>query len=199
MLLALYYTLAPVQDAMNALAEIKVRLGLLFVMPAQALAAGILPYLFQKLQRKAGPRTRLFQLPYLMVFWACMGALTNAFYNMQAQIFGDDAALVTIALKTLVDMLLYTPLVCMPAVVLSYAYKDAGFRLMEARQNLGKDWFRERSMPLYVAALLVWTPTVCVIYALPVALQFPVQAIVQCFWGLIIVFMTRHELAATTA
>jgi hypothetical protein len=51
LLLILYYTAAPVADALNAFAKVKAQLGLLFVMPAQALAAGFLPYLFQKLQR----------------------------------------------------------------------------------------------------------------------------------------------------
>lgn len=196
LLLGLYYTTAPVQEAMNSLAGLKARLGLWFVMPAQAFAAGILPYLFQKLQRGRPNRTRLSQVPYLMAFWAFQGALTNTFYNVQARLFGDDAAPLTIILKTLVDMLLYTPVVCMPMVVLVHSYKDAGYSLSRTRQQLGKGWFRSRVLPLYGAALLVWTPTLCVLYALPLALQFPVQALVQCFWGLILVIMTRHETSA---
>jgi hypothetical protein len=193
LLLILYYTAAPVQDALNLVAEVKARLGLWFVMPAQALAAGLLPYLFQKLQRGSGPRIRLSQVPYLMTFWAFLGALTNAFYDVQAHVFGDNATLQTIALKTAVDMLLYTPLLSMPLIILAYAYKDADFTFIRMRQSLGARWYRSRVIPVYSASLLVWTPTLCVLYALPLALQFPMQALVQCFWGLILVFMTRHE------
>jgi hypothetical protein len=198
LLLILYYTAAPVADALNAFAKVKAQLGLLFVMPAQALAAGFLPYLFQKLQRGSGPRIHLSQVPYLMAFWAILGALTNAFYDVQAHVFGDNAALTTIALKTTVDMLLYTPLLSMPLIILAYAYKDSSFSFMQMRQNLGSNWYRSRVIPVYSASLIVWTPTLCVLYALPLALQFPMQAIVQCFWGLILVIMTRHETSPTS-
>jgi hypothetical protein len=199
LMLALYYTVSSVEDALNVLAEVKARLGLFFVMPAQAVAAGLMPYVFQKLQRDTEPRIHLSQLPYLMVFWAFLGALTNAFYDVQAHIFGDNAALQTIALKTAVDMLLYTPLLSMPLIILAYAYKDAGFSSMKIRQNLGLDWYWSRVLPVYRASLLVWTPTLCVLYALPLALQFPMQAIVQCFWGLILVIMTRHETCSSSS
>jgi hypothetical protein len=192
-MVALYYTVPSVADGLNVVSEVKARLGLLFVMPAQAIAAGFLPYLFQKLQRGDEPRIHLSQLPYLMAFWAFLGALTNAFYDVQAHMFGDNAALKTIALKTIVDMLLYTPLLSMPLIILAYAYKDAAFSSLQMRQNLGLGWYRSRVMPVYCASLLVWTPTLCVLYALPLALQFPMQALVQCFWGLILVIMTRHE------
>jgi hypothetical protein len=197
LLLILYYTAAPVKDALNVLAGVKTHLGLWFVMPAQALAAGFLPYLFQRLQRGSEPLIHLSQLPYLMIFWAFLGALTNTFYDVQAHVFGDNATLKTIALKTIVDMLLYTPLLSMPLIILAYAYKDANFSFKRMRQNLGDSWYRSRVIPVYRASLLVWTPTLCVLYALPLALQFPMQALVQCFWGLILVFMTRHETSRT--
>ena len=192
LLLALYYNSPSFHDSLEHLAQVKANLGLLFVMPAQALAAGVLPFAFQQLQPGKVHRTRLAHMPYLCFFWACQGAITNGFYALQARIFGDNPAVSTIALKTAVDMLLATPLLFMPLVVWAYAFKDAGFSLSRAAQNLGPDWFRRRSLPVYYAALLVWTPTVCVVYALPLALQFPVQAIVQCFWGLILVVMTKH-------
>lgn len=128
-----------------------------------------------------------------MTFWAFLGALTNTFYDVQAHVFGDNVALKTIALKTTVDMLLYTPMLSMPLIILAYAYKDANFSFRRMRQSLGASWYRTRVMPVYSASLLVWTPTLFVLYALPLALQFPLQALVQCFWGLILVIMTRRE------
>lgn len=192
MLLALYYNAPPFHQALEHLAQIKADFGLLFVMPAQALAAGVLPFAFQQLQREDTHRIRLAHLPYLCLFWACQGAITNGFYALQAHLFGDNPAVTTIALKTAVDMLLATPFIFMPLVVWAYAFKDAGFSFKRTVKHMGPDWFRRRCLPVYYAALLVWAPTVCVVYSLPLALQFPVQAIVQCFWGLILVVITKH-------
>ncbi len=193
MLLTCYYFVAPIRQSLNALAEMKTALGLGFSMPAQALAGGLLPFLFQKLQKGAHRKTQLAHVPFLMLFWACQGAVTDVFYNFQARIFGDNAQISTIALKTAVDMLLFTPFVAIPIVVMTYAFKDAGFSLQCAQHDLGPQMYRNRVLPVYVAALLVWTPTVALLYSLPLALQFPVQAVVQCLWGLILVVMTARD------
>lgn len=189
-LLLLYHFHAPTQIALDRLAQLKQSLGLGFSMPAQALAAGLLPYFFQKWQRGAHRKTRWSHVPFLMLVFAFLGAATDLFYAFQAQIFGDSAQLRVVALKTGVDMLLYTPLFSVPAVVVAFAFKDNGFFLPKTRAFLGREWISRRVWPLYGAALVVWTPTVAVLYALPLALQFPFQAIVQCFWGLILVIMT---------
>jgi hypothetical protein len=196
LLLGGYYCVAPFHAALNELAEIKLRFGLLFVMPAQVFAAAILPLFLQKLQSgggKANNKNGAPQILFLMLYWAFQGALTNKFYDVQAQIFGDVPTITAILCKTAVDMLIYTLFICMPLLVLSYALKDNGFSWQSTRRALGRNWFVTRAVPLYYAALLVWCPTVLVLYALPLALQFPVQAIVQCFWGLIIMFMTRRQ------
>jgi hypothetical protein len=189
-LLGLYSLHFPTQMALDHLAKIKQSLGLGFSMPAQAVAAGLLPFFYQKWQRGDHRKTRLSHVPFLMLAFAFLGGATDLFYGFQAQIFGDDAKFATIALKTALDMLVYTPLFSVPMVVLTFAFKDNGFSPQRTRAFLGPDWITRRVWPLYVAALVVWTPTVAVLYALPLALQFPFQAIVQCFWGLILVIMT---------
>jgi len=45
-------------------------------------------------------------------------------------------------------------------------------------------------LPLSPVAWLVWTPALVVVYSLPPGLQFPVAAIIQCFWALILVVLT---------
>lgn len=180
----------PTRAALDALALLKKQLGLGFSMPAQALASGLLPFLFQKLQSGAHRKTALAHVPYLMCYWACQGALVDLFYAFQAQVFGDNARLSTILLKIVVDMGIFAPLVSMPLAVCAFAFKDAGFSLSKTRQLLGANWYRHRVVPVYIAALLVWTPAVAVLYALPLGVQFPFQATVACFWALILVIMT---------
>ena len=180
----------PTKAALDALAEVKKQLGLGFSMPAQAFASGLLPFLFQKFQTGTHRKTTLAHVPYLMAYWAIQGAIVDFFYGFQAQIFGDNAQISTILLKVFVDMGLFAPLISMPLVVCAYAFKDAGFSLAKTRELLGKGWYKSRVIPVYLAALLVWTPAVAVLYALPLGVQFPFQATVACFWGLVLVIMT---------
>ena len=162
-------------------------------MPAQALAAGVLPFLFQRFQKGSHRRTQARDLPFLMICFSLLGALTDIFYRLQAVWWGDDARLATLLAKVACDMLLYTPLFCTPFVVAFFAFKDCGYSLKLTRHWLGRDWIAKRVVPVYLSALLVWTPTVFALYALPLALQFPFQAIVQCLWGLILVVLTSSE------
>jgi hypothetical protein len=190
LILALYWNHAPTQSALNDLAQLKTRLGLWFVMPAQAFAAAVLPFCFQKFQSGTHRKTRLSHLPYLMLFFAFLGAATDLFYRFQAQIFGNSAQFSIIAPKVALDMLFYTPVLILPLIVWVFAFKDCNFQIAATRQYVGKNWVRERVLPIYLVNLLVWTPAVCVIYALPLALQFPIQAIVACLWSLILVVLT---------
>ena len=189
-LLALYYHWPPATLAFNNLAALKTRLGLAFIMPAQTLAAGVIPFLFQRFQRGDHRRLTWAQLPFLLVVRALMGVMNNEFYNFQAFLFGDSNAPPTVLTKVAVDMLFYTPFIVVPLVVWLFGLMDNNYSFDTTRAALGADWKTKRGVPLYFAALLVWVPTLGVIYALPLALQFPFQAIVQCFWGLVLVIMT---------
>ncbi len=180
----------PTRAALDSLALFKKQLGLGFSMPAQALASGFLPWVFQKLQSGTHRKTALVHVPFLMAYWACQGALVDIFYGFQARMFGDNAQIGTILLKIVVDMGLFAPLISMPLAVCAFAFKDAGFSFAKTRELLGPNWYKSRVIPVYIAALLVWTPAVAVLYALPLGVQFPFQATVACFWALVLVIMT---------
>ena len=192
-LLVLYYLHVPTHQALMLLAQFKNRLGLGFSMPAQAIAGALLPFLFQRIQRGDHRKTAWVHVPYLMVFCAFQGALIDSFYAFQAVIFGNNERLATILSKVAFDTLLFTPIISMPLAVLAFDFKNAGFSVARTLQPLGKAWYLSRVLPVYGAALLVWTPAIAVIYALPLALQYPIQAVVSCFWGLILVIMTSKK------
>jgi len=189
-LVVLYGKNAAVHGALETLSAWKERLGLGFVMPAQATAGVLLPFAFGRFQKGDHRRTRGRDLPFLMLVFAVLGAATDGFYRLQAGVWGNEASAGTLAAKTACDMLIYTPFLVMPALVLAFAFKDCGYSLNRTRRDLGGDWIGKRVVPVYLSALLVWTPTVVALYSLPLALQFPFQAIVQCLWGLILVVLT---------
>ncbi len=162
-------------------------------MPAQAFAAGLLPFGLSRLQRSGRTQARTRDLPFLLAFWALQGGVTDTFYALQAHVWGAGADWRTVALKSACDLGAFTPLLVMPLIVWAFAFKDCGYSPDQTRQFLGRGWVRERLAPMYASALLVWTPAVLVLYALPLALQFPFQAAVQCFWGLVIFVLTGEK------
>ncbi len=188
-LVAAYYGHAGARAALDALARLKAEAGLVLVMSAQAVAGGLVPWTLRRLGGSRADGWRA--LIWLLALWAVQGAMTDRFYGLQARLFGDAPELRIMALKTTFDMLVYTPLVCLPWLVLGLAFKDNGFDLGATRRALGPGWFWRRVPPLYRASLLVWTPAVALLYLLPLPLQFPVQAVVQCFFALLAVGLTR--------
>jgi hypothetical protein len=50
----------------------------------------------------------------------------------------------------------------------------------------GGQWYRRKVLPVLISNLGVWVPTVCIIYALPTALQLPLQNLVLCFFTLLL-------------
>ncbi len=189
-LLARYSYYPPAHAALNQLAQLKTRWGWGFSMPAQALAAGLLPFLFQRFQRGTHRRLTWAQLPFLLVVRALMGAMSDELYTLQSFLWGNSSAPPTILTKILFDSAFYTPFVILPLVIWTFGLMDNGYALDTTRAALGPHWRTQRLLPLYLASLIVWVPTLCILYALPLELQFPFQAIVQCFWGLVLVILT---------
>lgn len=133
LLLALYFTFPPARAALNEMAALKARLGWIFSLTAQAIAAGLLPFFFQRFQRGDHRRLTWAQLPFLLLVRGAMGVLTDEFYTLQAHLFGDSSAPTTILLKTAVDMLIYTPFIVLPLVIWTFGLMDNNYALDRAR------------------------------------------------------------------
>lgn len=191
-LVAAYYLWPAAHAAMESVAVFKARIGIWYPIISTAFFAGTLPLLMQRLQR-GGRREGIKVWPFYLVYWAFIGVVVDWFYTLQAQIFGNGTDWWTITQKVVVDMFAFSPFLAMPAICVAFAWKDNGFDFNRTRRALGRQWYAERVFPMIVAAWIVWIPTVTLIYALPLALQFPVQNIVQCLWALILMFMTQDE------
>jgi hypothetical protein len=189
LMLALYTWHPPARLTLDGLAATKTRLGLLFSMPAQAIAAVLLPFALQGLQRGTHRRTRAAHLPFLMAFFALLGALNDGFYNLQSLVWGQGTEIWRVLLKTVIDQGIYAPVMLIP-ITWAFALKDSDFSWQRTCHSLGPNWIKTRFLPTYLAGVMVWAPALCVLYALPLGLQFPFSALVQCLWSLMLVVLT---------
>jgi hypothetical protein len=180
-----YYYVEPVHGALEAVSELKQRYGYAFSAVSTMMVAGLLPFVLQYLQR-GGRRFLLARhLPYIAIFWAIKGMEVDAFFRVQAWMFGDDSRPATVLAKMAFDQFFYAPLWGLPSVVAAYRLKDVGFDLRQWDVlPLGR-FYRRRILAALITTWAIWIPAVTVIYCLPLPLQLPLQNIVMCLWVLI--------------
>jgi hypothetical protein len=174
--------------------------GLGFSALATGLCGGLLPWLFLVAWGRVRPGDRARQLAFLTVFWIVHGLEVALFYRLQTYLFGEardpsGAVAPRVVLeKTALDMLVYTPLWSVPVTTLVYVWwDDCRGDFGRLRAALTPELFRVRIPGLVLAGLLVWTPSVCLVYSLPSALQVPIFSVVLCFWVLIVTFVAPRR------
>ncbi|MEM6459631.1 MAG: Mpv17/PMP22 family protein [Planctomycetota bacterium] len=199
-LLLSYWRVAPVTAALDAVAAWRGRLadagvGWVFAAVGTALFGGVIPWVVQKLRPSMRGQTPWSHLGYLCAFWAVKGVEIDFLYRAQAAVFGGGHDPGTIAVKVVFDMGVYCPLWAVPGTVAVYAFKDRGFSFAGVSLRKFRGWYRDDVVPVVLSNWAVWVPAVCVIYALPLALQLPVQNLVLCFWSLLLVWQVRASRA----
>jgi hypothetical protein len=192
-LLLLYTTSTSARAFLDAVGVAKHHYGYAFSALSTALFGGLIPYLIVLFTGRVDPRLRLSVLAFYVLFWVWKGVEVDAFYRLQAYLFGDAASVRVIANKTLVDQFVYNPLWAAPTQVWFFLWKDTGFSLAETKGEFVKEPFLRRVVIVLVSSWVVWIPTVAIVYALPSALQIPLFNLVVCFWSLLLTSLSQRN------
>lgn len=188
-----YYTVPAMRATLDDLAAFRERWGFAYSAVATSLAAGVLPFLYLRLHPLTRATHPWSHGVFFTLFWAYKGVEVDVLYRLQAAVFGDQCSVATVGAKMLVDQLIYNGLFAAPIAVLVYGWKDAGFRwgppLADWR---APRWYARRVLPVMIAVWGVWVPGVCCIYALPLALQLPLNSFVNCFWVILFSLITAR-------
>ncbi len=187
-----YYLVPSTQPAFGALSDLKVNAGYLFAFLATAFAGGVLPEILRiaTLQNFRPTRANFTSLIFGSLFWGAMGILIDAFYQLQSHLFGTEPTPFIVAAKVLFDMLAFTPFVGVPLASTAYLWKGHGFDNAIIGDVLSLRGYRRHILPVLIPNWAVWGPVVCVIYALPVGLQFPTYVLAQAFWTFVLTTLT---------
>lgn len=188
-----YYYWSDARGFFNTIADWKTAGGVFYAIVSTALFAGFLPYLMQGLQRGRRANYRLSMLAFQVIFWGLKGIEIDFLYRGLATLLGDDNAVGVIASKVAIDQFIYVPLWAVPTMVIGTIWAQSDFDWRATRRRLRPGWFRREALPVMLSNWAIWTPTVALIYALPVALQLPIQNLVACLWVLMLMFMTGHS------
>jgi len=189
LLLSFYYH-EPTQDFFRRITALRAQTGVLYGIVSTALFGGLIPFVIQRCRPAHRWRAPFKDLPFFLLFWGLMGFVVDRFYVLQAAVFGDGADLATVVTKVAVDQGFFAPFLAVPFIALAYTFKDCGYRFSGVLKTLNKQWLRQDLLPMLIANAMVWLPTTVVVYLLPLALQLPIQNLAQCFWCVLLLFLT---------
>ena len=181
---AAYYFSPAFHAGLQTLVDWQTRYGIVFTILTRVMFNGIVPAAFCALVPGLRVRRRWAALLFGMAWWGFMGANTHLFYALQARLWGADASLATVLLKTATDMLVYSPFYASPIVAVAHLWQDQNYSFSATRLQLGPGWYRRVVLPNQVPGWTFWAPCLLVLYALPTALQMPMSALLGCFWAL---------------
>ena len=194
-LVVAYYRHTPTHAAVDAIARWHEVLGFRFGIVSTAVFGGVIPFLYLRSRTATRDRFTWAGGVALTAFWAYKGIEVDLWYHAQARLVGTAHDVATIATKMVLDQFVYCPVLAVPVTVLVIEWIHADFALAPLVQDLrAPGWYRRRVLAVLVSNLGVWIPAVCIVYALPTALQLPLQNLVLCFWTLLLAFvMERRE------
>lgn len=192
-LVVAYYASGDVRSALARVGEAKARGGLVAVAVVGALAGAVLPEVARFVVERGRYRLDLGLVGFKLLLFAFMGTLTDRFYALLTVLYGDEPSVGVVLAKLATDMLGYTFFVGVPLFLLAFEWRGDGYRLGRTLRRLGWGGFARRHLTVYVPNVGFWGPMVLLVYALPLALQFPLAMCAQGAWSLLVTFLASGE------
>jgi hypothetical protein len=131
------------------------------------------------------PNRPFAELAFGFFYWGAICCTADWFYRFQATVWGDVTAAHVVAVKTVCDMLVFTPFFAAPCNSISHLWKERDFSFADTRNALRGKWYRNVVLPNLVPNWMLWTPGIAITYCLPGALQLPMANLIGCFWALL--------------
>jgi hypothetical protein len=180
-----YYQIPAVSTSLDGLVKFRQQFGVWFAMVASAIGAGIIPgvYLLMLGRSRKGIRGAV-DLLFTCLVWAITAFAIDQFYIFQAWLWGSAANLQVLIGKMLIDQLIFTPLIGVQIPAIGFRLLDLNYDLAALWHDFRHDWLIGVTTPILIACWLTWVPGTLVIYSLPLPLQIPMMALIQCFFAL---------------
>lgn len=195
-LVTAYYQHDGTRSALNRLAAWREDVGVISAILSTGFFGGLLPVLYLRARHATRADYSWAQGTVIIGFWAYKGFEVDLLYRLLARFVGPDNDVSTIAIKTVIDQFVYCPLLAVPTTVLVYDWVGTRFDTAAWLRDIrAAGWFRRKILRLLISNIWVWLPTVCIIYALPTALQLPLQNLVLCFYTLLVAHLSRRSKA----
>ena len=156
-----------------------------------AFFGGVIPYFYLRWSgtERIGPHGGHGVL--FVFYWALRGVDVDAFYRLQAWLFGSDNQWQTIAKKVLVDQFVYCVFWASPVTAVFYEWKEADFSFTKWKKNSNFSSLFDKNLVFLVSTWIVWIPATAIVYSLPLPLQIPLFNLTLCFFVLLVSVFSR--------
>lgn len=192
-----YYWLPGTDAALATVTRWRAQAGVLFPMATTALFGGLLPFVYLQLSPATRSRYTWVQGLAITAWWGYKGFEIDLLYRLLARFVGEGHDVATVAIKCVLDQLVYCPIIAVPLTVVAYAWVEHHFNWSAVWADIRAGaWYGRRVMPFLISNIGVWVPAVCIIYALPTPLQLPLQNLVLWFFTLLIAHLSQKQNAA---
>lgn len=193
-LVVLYYRLPDLQTATEGIAAFKVRWGYLFSFIGGGLVCSVVPEIAKwATGDRRSLRERLPAAAFTAFVYGIITVMVDAMYRLFAMWFGTGTDWMTILKKTLLDQLIFTPLISIPLGMVLFQWFEQKFHSSAFRVLGQRDFWFHRVLGMFPLALAFWFPVLLCIYSMPSNLQLPFALIVDAAWVLIFVFVARRH------
>jgi len=185
-LVSTYYLVESARPLFLQIIDWKQNYGYVYSAFSTALFGGLLPFVFMKLTGRGESESPLLYGSIFVIYWASRGIDVDAFYRLQAMVFGSGVDWRTIALKVLVDQFVYCVFWATPITALFYAWMDVGFSVKRFKAEKTWSGIFDLILIFMVSTWMVWIPGTAIIYSLPSPLQIPLFNLTLCFFVILV-------------
>jgi hypothetical protein len=169
-----YFYWSPVTTLFDRIADLKVRVGIAFAAISMPIACGLLPELFKTITGVAHgwPRSRLTFMLHNALLFVVLGVIVEYFYTCMNGWLGTSKSAGTVLTKVCIDQFFYSTLFAVPAITLSFNWRNRGYRIVPALRDLNGGWFMREVVPVLLVNWAYWFPMGTLMYTLPTKLTF---------------------------
>ena len=190
-----YFTQEGFRQWLEYVGRLKADGGLVAAGLVGAIGAGLTPEIAKALvgKLKRLDRAWLEKTLYTAFVYSLIGILVDVFYKVQAAAFGSGNAPATLAIKTAVDMLVFSPFLSIPMACTLFALFEQRFQADKMGKELRFQFYRRKIAPSLLLCWFFWTPVLLCVYAFPTPIQFPIAMIAEAAWSVLFVFMNTEQ------
>jgi hypothetical protein len=189
-----YYYHAPTRMMFERVMAFRANAGFVFGVVSTGLFGGVLPFLYLRSNPDTRAHHRWSEGVFLTLFWGYKGLEIEILYRLLARFVGTGHDVLTIVTKAVLDQFVYCPLFAVPVTVVVYQWCATSFSGRAVFADLHTSgWYGRTVLPTMIANTAVWVPAVAIIYALPTALQLPLQNLVLLFFTLLLAHLNRRR------
>lgn len=186
-----YYLWPALAGMWEAVAAFKIRWSFAFSCISTMFAAAVMPFFVQWAMGTLPAAQRWKKLGLRMLFWGYRGMEIDLFYQVQGRIFGQGHDAATLAKKVVMDQFVMSPLWFVPTYVIALRWIEQGRSWSHLRASLDREFWTRTLLTVLVTNWLIWIPALALVYSLPGPLQFPLFAVVMCFFILMVTLLAR--------